>query len=160
MKVWEKWDTLFKALGVCENRVGSVKVCEFCGLQSTREKCQLIIQKLRFPKTKLVGVFKSHVESQTRHFLSVLTDRVCQPSTTVRVEMWMCGRFAYLCVAFQRHIWVSYWGFAVVKRFVKVCEFLVFSVRTLQKHRVMVFARGFSFWKYYTQKTTTKEQRK
>ncbi|MCB4781151.1 MAG: hypothetical protein LGB62_08100, partial [Sulfurovum sp.] len=65
------------------------------------------------------------VESQMLHFLSVFTDRVRQPSTTVMVEPLyrMCGRFAYLCVAFQRHIWVSYWGFAVVKRFVKVCEF-------------------------------------
>ena len=38
LKVLEKWDKLFKALTGCENWVGSVKVCEFCGLQSTREK--------------------------------------------------------------------------------------------------------------------------
>ena len=34
LKDWEKWDTLFKVLKlmkVCENWVGSVKVCEFCG---------------------------------------------------------------------------------------------------------------------------------
>ena len=33
-----KWETLFKALKVCENGVGSVKVCEFYGLWSAGEK--------------------------------------------------------------------------------------------------------------------------
>ena len=40
------------------------------------------------------------------HFLSDLTDRVHQPLATVRVAplYQMCGRVAYLCVAFLRHI--------------------------------------------------------
>ena len=40
------------------------------------------------------------------HFLSVLTDRVCWPSATVRVAplYQMCGRVAYLHVAFPSHI--------------------------------------------------------
>ena len=49
LKVWGKWDTLFKALKVCENWVGSVKVCEFCGLVLGKN-CQLIRQKLHFPR--------------------------------------------------------------------------------------------------------------
>ena len=40
------------------------------------------------------------------HFLSVLTDRVHWPSATLRVAPLyrMCGRVAYLCVAFPCHI--------------------------------------------------------
>ena len=46
------------------------------------------------------------------YFQSVLTDKVHQPLATVRVVplYQMCGRVAYLCVAFLPHI-------------AKVCEF-------------------------------------
>ena len=38
LNVWGKWDKIFKTLKVCENWVGSVKVCEFGGLWSAKEK--------------------------------------------------------------------------------------------------------------------------
>ena len=52
LKVWEKRDKLFKALKVCENWVGSVKVREFCGLQSTRGKLSAYQSETAFPKTE------------------------------------------------------------------------------------------------------------
>ena len=52
LKVWGKWDTLFKALKVCEKWVGSVKVCEFCGLQSAREELSVYQSETAFPETK------------------------------------------------------------------------------------------------------------
>ena len=51
LKVWGKWDDLFKALKVCENWVGSVKVCEFVVFIVLGKNCQLISQKLHFPRT-------------------------------------------------------------------------------------------------------------
>ena len=45
LKMWEKCDTLFKALG-------SVKVCEFWGLQSAREKLSAYQSETAFPKTE------------------------------------------------------------------------------------------------------------
>ena len=44
------------ALRVCENRVGSVKVCEFCGLQSAREKLSVCQSETALPKTKITIV--------------------------------------------------------------------------------------------------------
>ena len=46
------------------------------------------------------------MKSERMHFLSVLTDRVRQPLATARVAplYWMCGRVAYLHVAFPCHI--------------------------------------------------------
>ena len=52
LKVWEKWDQLFKALKVWENWAGSVKVCEFCGLWSAREKLSVYRSEIAFPKTE------------------------------------------------------------------------------------------------------------
>ena len=49
MKVWGKWDKLFKALKICENGVGSVKVC---GPQSAREELSAYQSETAFPKTK------------------------------------------------------------------------------------------------------------
>ena len=56
--------TVFESLGkmwyafpgheVCENWEGSVKVCEFCGLQSTREKLSAHQSETAFLKTKLI----------------------------------------------------------------------------------------------------------
>ncbi len=60
------------------------------------------------------------------HFLSVLTDRVHQPLATVRVAplYQMCGRVAYLHVAFLPHI-------------AKVCEkFVNFEWIFLYEHHV------------------------
>ena len=54
LKVWGKWDTLFKALKVCENWVGSVKVCEFCGLQSAREKLSAYQSETALPQDRTV----------------------------------------------------------------------------------------------------------
>ena len=87
--------------------MGSVKVCEFCGLQSTREKYQFIGKKLHFPRPdSSLNKNNCYMKSERTHFLSVLTDRVCQPSATVRVAplYWMCGRVAYLHVAFPCHV--------------------------------------------------------
>ena len=54
LKVWGKWGKLFKALKVCENGVGSVKVCEFCGNQSARPRGKLSAyqSETAFPETK------------------------------------------------------------------------------------------------------------
>ena len=49
---WEKWKTLFKALEVCENGVGSVKVCEFYGLQRAGEKLLAYQSETAIPKTE------------------------------------------------------------------------------------------------------------
>ena len=71
------------------------------------KNCQLISQKLHFPRPNSSCCFLNHcVKSQKTHLLSVLTDRVCWPSAIVRVTplYWMCGRVAYLCVAFPHHI--------------------------------------------------------
>ena len=51
LKVWGKWDTLFQAMKVWEDWVGSVKVCEFCHLQSTREKLSAHWSETAFLKT-------------------------------------------------------------------------------------------------------------
>ena len=61
------------------------------------------------------------MESQRNHFLSVLTDRVRWPPATVRVAPlpWMCGRVAYLPVAFLHHIAGIVPSFCVSE---KVCE--------------------------------------
>ena len=59
------------------------------------------------------------------HFLSVLPDRASRPSATVRVASLyrICGRVAYLRIAFPHRITKVWW---------KVCEFWKdFSVRTL-----------------------------
>ena len=98
LKVWGKWDTLFKALKVCENWVGSVNLLG--------KNCQLISQKLHFPRPN--SCLKNticFVKSQRMHFLSVLTDRVRQLSATVRVAplYQMCGSVVYIRVAFPRH---------------------------------------------------------
>ena len=67
---------------------------------------RLISQKLHFlrPDSSL-SKNNCHTKSERPHLLSVLTDRVCQPSATVRVAplYWMCGRVAYLHVAFPCH---------------------------------------------------------
>ena len=67
-----------------------------------------------------------YVKSQRMHFLSILTDRVCWPSVTVRVASHyrMCRRVAYLCVAFPCHIAV-------------VCKvWKDFSVQTLSRFTI------------------------
>ena len=50
LKVWEKWDKLFKALKVCENLMGSVKVCEFVVFRALGKNYQLLSQKLHFSR--------------------------------------------------------------------------------------------------------------
>ena len=68
------------------------------------------------------------------HFLSVLTDRVCRPSTAVRVAplYQMCGRVASLHVAFPHHI-------------AKVCKFWKdFCVRTQFKRALFSMNEGAS----------------
>ena len=53
LKVWENGiNMLLMAFKVCENWVGSVKVCEFCSLQSTREKLSFYQSETAFPRTK------------------------------------------------------------------------------------------------------------
>ena len=47
---------LFKALKVCENWVGSVKVCEICGLQSARGKWSAYQSETTFPKTEQLKI--------------------------------------------------------------------------------------------------------
>ena len=67
-----------------------------------------------------------YVKSQRMHFLSILTDRVCWPSDTVRVASHyrMCRRVADLCVAFPCHIAV-------------VCKvWKDFSVQTLSRFTI------------------------
>ena len=85
MKVWEKWDKLFKTLTVCEKRVGSVKVCEFCGLQSAREKLSVYWSETFLRPNSSLNKNNCRTESEGTHFLSVLTDRVHWPLATVRV---------------------------------------------------------------------------
>ena len=93
-----------------------MKVCGFCGLQSAGKNYWLISQKLHFPRpnSSLTKKKICCAKSQRIYFQSVLTDRVRQPSDTLRVApfYWMCGRVAYLCVAFPHHI-------------AKVCEMFV-----------------------------------
>ena len=106
MKVWGKWDKLFKALKVWENWVGSVKVWEFCGFQSAREKLSVYWgQKLHFPRPNS-NLNKNSCHTIKKNALPVSFDWQCQPSATVRVAplYWMCGRVAYLHVAFPCHI--------------------------------------------------------
>ena len=59
LKVFEslgKMGYAFHSLEICENQVGSVKVCEFCGLQSAREKLSACQSETAFPKTKITIV--------------------------------------------------------------------------------------------------------
>ena len=109
MKVWEKWDKLFKTLTVCEKRVGSVKVCEFCGLQSAREKLSVYWSETFLRPNSSLNKNNCRTESEGTHFLSVLTDKSvsaigyskgCTPFGLYQ----MCGRVAYLHVAFPSHI--------------------------------------------------------
>ena len=71
------------------------------------------------------------------HFLSVLIDRVRRPLATVRVAplYWLCGRVAYLHVAFPCHIG-------------KVCEFWKdFSVWILLNFQhVKIWTLSLGFW--------------
>ena len=69
------------------------------------------------------------------HFLSVFTDRVPQPSATVKVVPFyqMCGRIVYLRVAFPRHI-------------AKICEkFVNFKRNFLQVLPAVHDFQAFSF---------------
>ena len=90
-----------------------MKVLEFCGIQSTREKLSVYRSETAFPRpNSTLNKNSCHVKSERTLFLSVLTDKVCQPKVRVRVAplYWMCGRVVYLHVAFPCHI-------------AKVCEF-------------------------------------
>ena len=103
---------------VCENWVGSVNFVVFRALG---KNYQLISQKLHFPRPKSSlkkNILKNcRAKSQRMYFQSVLTDKVHQPLSTVRVVplYQMCGRVAYLCVAFLPHIakvcekFVNFW---------------------------------------------------
>ena len=79
----------------------------FVVFRALGKNCQLISQKLHFPRSngslKKRFAVRNHKEC-TSH--PVLTDRVHQPLATVRVALlyWMCGRVVYLRVAFLRHI--------------------------------------------------------
>ena len=126
LKVWrEKY-------GICFSRPwksgktewGLWKFVNFVVFRVLGKNCQLISQKLHLPR--LSSCFKKQklLCEITTHFLSVLTDRVCWPTATVRVASLyqMCRSVAYLRVAFPCHI-AKVW---------KVCEFWKdFSVRTL-----------------------------
>ena len=108
LKVFEslgKWDRLFKALKGSENWVGSVKVCEFCGLQSARGKLSAYQTETAFPKTEQQFKPKKKLPCKVKKYTLPISSE-CRPSATVRVVplYQMCGRVAYLCVAFLRHI--------------------------------------------------------
>ena len=94
---------------VCENWVGSVKVCEFCGRQSTREKLSAHQSETAFPKTEQFFFFLNCCTKL------VLTDRVHWSLATIRVAPLyrMCGRVGYMRVAFPRHIVSIMPGFCV-----------------------------------------------
>ena len=86
---------------------GLRKFVNFVVFRALGKNYQLISQKLHFPR--LNSSFKKNIhsaKSQRTHFLSVLTDGVCRPLAIVGVTplYWMCGRVAYLCVAFLHHI--------------------------------------------------------
>ena len=68
LKVWGKWDKLFKALKVCENWVGFVNFVVFRALG---ENYQLISQKLHFPRLNS-SLNKKHCRAKSKrtHFLS------------------------------------------------------------------------------------------
>ena len=84
LKVWGKWDKLFKALKVCENGVGSVKVC---GPQSAREELSVYQSETHFPRpnSSLKNKQIWPCKITKNEFLSVLTNRVRWPSAAVRV---------------------------------------------------------------------------
>ena len=81
-----------------------MKVCEFCGLQSAWGKLLAYQSETALPKTKQFKPEQMPCEIRM-HCLSVLTGRVHRPSATVRVAPLyrMCGRVAYLHVAFPCH---------------------------------------------------------
>ena len=71
---------------------------------------QLISQKLHFPRpNSSLNKTKRNAVRNHNHFLSVLTDRVCQPSATVRVAplCQMCGRVcvpSFCCTILQSFV--------------------------------------------------------
>ena len=109
-----------------------MKVCEFCGLLSTRGKLSAYQSETALPKTKQFKPEQMLCEIRT-HFLSVLTDRVHWPSAPVRVAplYQMCGRVAYLHIAFPCHS-------------AKVCEkFVNFEWIFLDKPCIIMLCQGF-----------------
>ena len=112
--------------------MGSVKVCEFCGLLSAREKLSAYQSENAFPKTvqKLnKKIKKFHVKSQRTNFLSLLTDRVRRtPATAKVVALYrMCGRVAHLHAALLRLGAGTMPGFCVCEQFVNFEGILLYE---------------------------------
>ena len=116
LKVWGKWDKLFKALKVCENWVGSVKVCEFCGLQSTRGKLWAYQSETAFPKTEQQFKQKTLPCKIKKNALPISYSKGCTPLLDVWKSCVPACCFSMPCC---QGLW-------------RVCEFWKdFSVRTL-----------------------------
>ena len=107
----------FRKNGICfsvpcksENWAGSVIVCEFCGLQSAREKLPAYQSETALPKNKRLlkkrYLKNCRAKSQRMHFLSVLTDRVHQPLATVRVAHTFVLLFCPVWQRFAKCLWI------------------------------------------------------
>ena len=98
--------------------MGSVKLGEFCGLLSAREKLPAYQSETVFHNTErqFFCLFFKLLFEITKNALPISFDR--WPLATVKVVplYWVCGRVAYPCVAFPCHI-------------AKVCEKCVNSER-------------------------------